>query len=59
MVSSFKGKFKTQNPKSSKQMYSFFPKFNSEISYISVALEKNKLASGWPQNRIMHCKYRF
>ena len=52
MVSSFKDKFKTQTSKSSKQMYSLLPKFSSEISYRSMALKKNKLASGFWQSRI-------
>ena len=40
MVFSLKEKFKTQTSKSSKQMYSFLPKFISEISYRSIALKK-------------------
>ena len=35
---SFKEKFKTQTSKKSKQIYSFLPKFTSEISYGSIAL---------------------
>ena len=37
MVSSFKGKFKNQTSKSSKQIYSFLLKFTSKISYQFIA----------------------
>ena len=40
MVSSFKDKFKTQTSRSSKQIYSLFPKFTCEISYRSTHFRK-------------------
>ena len=43
IVSSLKEKFKTQTSKRSKQMYSFLPKFTSQVSYRFIALQKNKL----------------
>ena len=35
-------------------MYLFLPKFTSEISYLSIALKKNKLASSYQQSRILY-----
>ena len=58
MVSSFKEKFKNQNFKRciKKQMYSFLPKFTSEISINqSTALQKNHVAT----SRTLYYKYRF
>ena len=50
----FLKKIKNQTSKSSKQMYLFLPKFTSEISYLSIALKKNKLASSYKQSRILY-----
>ena len=38
VASSFREKFQDQNSKSSKQIYSFLPKFTLDISYRSIAL---------------------
>ena len=56
MISTFKEKL-PKTSKRSKQIYFF--QLTSEISYRSIALQKNTVTSSEWQSRSLYCKYRF
>ena len=59
MAFSFREKFKERTSENSKQIYSFLPKFTPEISYRSIAYQKNKVTSSKRQSRTLYCENHF